>query len=67
MSGYGGLGGSEGRGGVPAGGHGYYGTPGRADDISDELKRTRGPRRPVDWDGTGGSSGVATDGRTDEE
>ncbi|MEZ0236296.1 MAG: hypothetical protein ACAH81_15315 [Actinomycetota bacterium] len=46
MSGYGGLGGYEGHGGVPAGGHGYFSTPGRAGDIADELRRTRGPRKP---------------------
>lgn len=41
-----GLGGSEGHGGVPAGGQGYFGAPGRGGDIASELARTRGPRRP---------------------
>lgn len=42
------LGGGEGHGGVPTSGQGYFAAQGRAGDIADELKRTRGPRRPRD-------------------
>ena len=42
------LGGAEGYGGVPAGGHGYFASHGRGADIADELRRTRGPRKPRD-------------------
>lgn len=48
MSGFGG--GSEGHGGVPAGGQGYFGSAGRGRDLAYELKRARGPRRgPKRW------------------
>ena len=39
-------GGSEGHGGVPAGGQGYFGSAGRGRDLAYDLKRARGPRRP---------------------
>ncbi|HEX6401122.1 MAG TPA: hypothetical protein VF108_11745 [Actinomycetota bacterium] len=45
MSGFG-LGGSEHHGGVPTSGQGFAAAHGRDREIADELRRTRGLRRP---------------------
>jgi hypothetical protein len=48
VSGFGGLGGSEHHGGAPTPGQGYFAALGRANDVADELNKTRGLRRSRD-------------------